>query len=330
MTATTPNHRRPAIVSAALMAILVPTAAFGQSSSAPPDPAATFAWASRGDPDDPMQNTGDVTIAPDGRVWVADSGHSRFGIFDPDGTFFEYWDAEGDDPGEFVLHRPNGDGFANVAFAPDGSFYVLDAGSRQVEHFAPDRTFIGEWGGFGGEPGRFANPLWIAVDTDGTVLVVDDVRNVVERLTPDGTVVSTFEAVPTGAGSAASIELDAQGDIYVSTCCPKATVRRYDRDGTLLWVTPRFDTSSVDQATGMAVDAVGRVFAGGVPETSPWPDPCGRTGRGVPGSVRGHGQRTRGCRLPVRARTRRSGGALCIRLPRWVGQEVPARPGARA
>ena len=263
------NHRRRGLAAVVLLATLIPAVVVGQSASARPDPAATFVWVSHGDPDDPMQNTGDVTIAPDGRVWVADSGHSRFGIFEPDGTFVEYWGTQGNGPGEFVLHRPNGDGFANIAFAPDGSFFVLDAGSRRVEHFAADRTFVGEWGGFGNEPGRFADPLWIAVDTDGTVLVVDDVRNVVERFTPDGTVLSTFEAVPQGAGSADSLELDAHGGIYVSTCCPIGTIRRYDADGTLQWASTDLDTSTLDQATGMAVDAAGRVFTGGVPEAPP-------------------------------------------------------------
>jgi sugar lactone lactonase YvrE len=266
------SHRRLGLVAAGIATILVPTVALGQSASpSSATPPATFVWVSHGDPADPMENTGDVTIAPDGNLWVSDIGNSRFAIIDPDGAFLEYWGTEGEGPGEFVLRRANGDGFANVAFAPDGSFFVLDAGSRRIEHFAADRTFLGEWGGFGSTPGLFVDPLWIAVDSDGSVLVVDDVRNVVERFAPDGTVLSTFQAVPPEIGTADSIELDAQGDIYVSTCCPQATIRRYGKDGTLVWASPDLSVvgGNLDQATGMAVDAGGRVFTGGVPDTTP-------------------------------------------------------------
>jgi outer membrane protein assembly factor BamB len=271
MTRTLRLHRHTGIVVVGLLAILVPSATIAQADSPSPESATTLLWASDGDPDDPMGNTGDVTIAPDGRIWVADTGHSRFGILEPDGTFVEYWAAAKDTPGEFVLHRANGNGFANVAFAPDESFYVLDGGSRKVKHFASDRTFLGAWGGFGSTPGLFASPLWIAVDGDGTVLVVDDVRNVVERFAPDGTVLATFPAVPPEIGTADSIELDAAGDIYVSTCCPQATIRHYDRDGNLVWASPNLGVEGGhdDQATGMAVDDSGRVFAGGIPETTP-------------------------------------------------------------
>jgi sugar lactone lactonase YvrE len=273
MTGIIRTPRRPWLIVAGLVASLIPAAAAGQSQSpssatAPP---ATFVWASHGDPADPMVNTGGVTIAPDGNLWVADTGNSRFGIIDPDGTFLEYWGTEGTGPGEFMLRRANGDGFANVAFAPDGSFFVLDAATRRIIHFAADRTFLEEWGGFGNAPGLFADPLWIAVDSDGNVLVVDDIRNVVERLSPDGTALSTFEAVPRDVGTADSMALGPDGDIYVSTCCPQATVQHYDPDGTLIWSSQdlSIEGGPLDQAGGMAVDAEGIVFVGGTPDTTP-------------------------------------------------------------
>src|SRR5262245_62042585 len=102
-------RRRAGIVAAALFAVLVPASTAGLAQSPSPQPTPALLWASQGDPDDPMQNTGDVTIAPDGRIWVADVALSRFGIFEPDGTFVEYWSIEKDEPGEFALHRPNGD-----------------------------------------------------------------------------------------------------------------------------------------------------------------------------------------------------------------------------
>jgi outer membrane protein assembly factor BamB len=215
-----------------------------------------------------MGFTSGVTIAPDGNLWVADTAHSRFAIIDPDGTFIEYWGTEGRGPGEFVLRRSNGDGFAKVAFASDGTFYVLDLGNRRIQRFAADRAYMGEWGGFGNEPGRFVDPLWIAVDADDHVLVVDDVRNVVERFTPDGTVLATFEAVPAEVGSAAGVAVDHAGVIHVTSCCPGASVRRYDRDGTWLGSTEvGAGAGPEDQPTGLAIDLQGRLFVGRTPDT---------------------------------------------------------------
>jgi outer membrane protein assembly factor BamB len=309
MTATI-SVRWRGLTSAALVALLAPTVAVGQSAPAPPDPpAATFVWSSSGDPDDPLSKAanadgvdvdgvpggaGAVTVAPDGRVWVLETGMRRIAIFEPDGAFVEYWGTEGTGPGEFVLHRANGDGFTNLAFAPDESIFILDAGNRRVQHFAPDRSFLNAWGGFGSEPGRFASPLWLAVDIDGTVLVVDDVRNVVERFAPDGTVLATFEAVPQDVGTAVAIEVDGHGGSYVSTCCrpggEAASIRHYDRDGSLLDVLDERDSETFTVLGGsMSIDQAGRIFVNTIDEDpihvlAPGGSLVGRFGRPMEGA----------------------------------------------
>ena len=92
--------------------------------------------------------------------------------------------ASGD--GEFDLTRANGDPYGMVAFAPDGSFYVLDAGNRRIQQFDADRTFLRAWGSFGTGPGQFNDPVGLAVDADGNVHVLDDVRGVIETFDADG------------------------------------------------------------------------------------------------------------------------------------------------
>jgi sugar lactone lactonase YvrE len=251
-------------MAALALAALLPTGAAGQSPDASPT-LATFEWASHGDPDDPMGVTSGVTLAPDGNLWVADAGNDRYAIIGPDGEFLEYWGTRGSGPGEFRLRRSNGDGYSNVAFAPDGGFYVVDQGNRRIQRYAPDRTYLGEWGGFGNEPGRFVQPVAVAVDADGTVLVADDVRNVVERYTADGTVLSSFPVLPPGVVFADWMTLDGNGDIYVSTCCPENVVRRFDTDGTLLSVIgSEADGPSPFRAIpqGIAIDDTGRMFVG--------------------------------------------------------------------
>ncbi|MEJ7900843.1 MAG: PQQ-binding-like beta-propeller repeat protein, partial [Thermomicrobiales bacterium] len=61
---------------------------------------ATLLWSTTGGPD-ALDRPSDVTIAPDGTIWVADGGNSRFQIFAPDGTLIETWGISGSGDGDF-------------------------------------------------------------------------------------------------------------------------------------------------------------------------------------------------------------------------------------
>ena len=110
--------------------------------------------------------------APDGRLWAAEGFKDSFAIFDPDGTYVESWGSSGNGNGQFDLTRPNGDPYGMVAFAKDGSFFVLDPGNRRVQAFGPNRKFRRAWGEFGRDPGQFTDPVSVAVDSDGNVAVL--------------------------------------------------------------------------------------------------------------------------------------------------------------
>jgi DNA-binding beta-propeller fold protein YncE len=214
-----------------------------------------------------------MALDPQGRLWVADTHNGRFAIFEPDGTFVETWGSKGEGDGEFNLQRANGDGYGGIAFAPDGSFYVLDVGNRRVQHFSPEREFLGSWGGFGSEPGQYVDPLDIAVADDGTVYVLDDVRDIVERYDPEGNVLGSIDAHPDGAGGANTANLmtvDAAGNIYVNSCCAEGNfVEKLGPDGELIWLIDSAGDGhpfADNQPSGVAVDADGRVFVSLAPE----------------------------------------------------------------
>jgi tripartite motif-containing protein 71 len=210
-----------------------------------------------------------MALDPTGRLWVADTGNSRFAIFDPDGTFIEYWEHRGSGEGEFLLERSNGDGFGGIAFAPDGSFYVLDVGNHRVEHFDRERKFISAWGGFGSEPGKFIDPVGLVVNSKGVVYVIDDNRNVVERYDPDGTVlgqINPYQDAPTGYESAGPFVVDADGNVYTGIWRVRNEVMKLDPSGARVG---RFGStgSGPGQFPGQpgagAVDAAGRLFVAG-------------------------------------------------------------------
>jgi tripartite motif-containing protein 71 len=200
-----------------------------------------------------------MAIDPKGRLWVADTGNSQFAIIDQDGNFVENWEHRGTGAGEFILQTQCCQRGA-VAFAPDGSFYVLDVGNRRVEHFDKQRTFIGSWGSFGNEPGHYENQEGIAVDADGVVYVMDGLRSVVEWYDKDGKPLGSFPVLVYTGGLA----MDAQGSIYGTTCCPtEPEVEKFDAAGTLLATIGSPATGPgqfTDLSGALAIDAAGRLF----------------------------------------------------------------------
>jgi tripartite motif-containing protein 71 len=250
-----PGETPPPLASASPVATNSPTAVSS---------VAQFVWSSHGG-DNPMDFPGDMALDPLGHVWVADTGNSRFAIFDPDGTFVEYWEHRGTGVGEFILERSNGDGYGAIAFAPDGSFYVLDVGNRRVEHFDKQRVFMSAWGGFGTAPGLYQDPIGLAVDTLGLVYVLDDIRNVVESYDAQGHVIATLDAHPGGIGgfnTANSLSIDDLGNFYISDCCSAGNhVQKLDSSGTLLATIGTTGPGQFTEQPGsMAIDGSGRLF----------------------------------------------------------------------
>lgn len=200
-----------------------------------------------------------------GRLWAAEPLRDRFAIFDEEGTFLEYWGTSGSGKGEFDLTRENGDPFGAVAFAPDGSFYVLDVGNHRVQQFAGDRTFVGAWGRFGRGPGMYVDPLSIVVGPDGRVHVLDNERRVIETYGPDGEILRTIDAYPATAGpteGANQLTIDAAGHFYLGLLSPSKVIE-LDAEGRLVrtFGVPDSGPSPFnEQPNVMAFDQMGRLY----------------------------------------------------------------------
>jgi outer membrane protein assembly factor BamB len=203
-----------------------------------------------------------LTIAPDGMIWVADSGHNAFQIFDADGAFLESWTGSGE--GEFGMQEDDGDPFGAVAFAADGSFYVLDPGARRVLIFSADRTYVGSVGGRGRGPGQFVAPISIAVDLAGNVAVLDPGRGDIQSFAPDGTLLTTAPLQSTYQ-PVSSMVIDGDGNFIVLefVCCAgPAVVETFDPEGNLLL---QFGQESgpgtlLGQPLGLGLDGAGNIY----------------------------------------------------------------------
>ena len=120
-----------------------------------------------------------ATTAPDGTVYVTDSGNFRVQAFDRDGNFKFTFGSVGRKVGQFA--RPKG-----IATDPDGNIYVADAAFGNFQIFDSKGRllmFIGDRGQVPG-PGRYMLPAGIAVDEDGRVYIVDQFFRKVDIFRP--------------------------------------------------------------------------------------------------------------------------------------------------
>ena len=115
-----------------------------------------------------------IDAAPDGSIYVADSGNNRIEKFSTDGVLLETYGTyanalEGEAPGG-TMNQP-----WDVAVGPDGSIYVADTFNHRIQKLSSDGKFIKMRGTFaqGDDPDDLWGPRGIAVAPNGNVLVTD-------------------------------------------------------------------------------------------------------------------------------------------------------------
>ncbi len=227
-------------------------------------------WETQGEVDDPLDAPFGMTFAPDGTLWVADANKNRFQLFAPDGAFLETWGTSGSGDGEFNFlasdHATKGTpgGYGDIAFAPDGTFYVADTGNFRIQQFGPDRAFIRAWGSEGTADGQFINAMSVAIGPDGSVYVADENRDDVQRFDADGQFLNSIGGVDAGEDRLTypvAVTVDPQGVVWVANFSQPADIARFSPDGEPLgpW---EHDTSqgTLRAPLDVAIDPEGRVW----------------------------------------------------------------------
>ena len=143
----------------------------------------------------------EVTLAPDGSLYIADTVNHRFRRVGPDGLIntvagsgpggFDGWGFSGDG-GQAIAARLNHPQ-SNVAFGPDGSLYIADNGNHRVRRIGPDgiiTTVVGIgiccFSGDGGlaTVARIFTPADVALSPDGNLYIVDRHNERIRRVSP--------------------------------------------------------------------------------------------------------------------------------------------------
>lgn len=110
-----------------------------------------------------------IARAPDGRLYVVDSGNFRVQAFDRDGKFLRAFGEIGRFPGNFARPR-------DVAVDGAGRVYVTDAAFGNMQIFDAEGQLLMFIGGRSerDQPARYMLPSGIAVDRDGRIYMADE------------------------------------------------------------------------------------------------------------------------------------------------------------
>jgi predicted membrane-bound mannosyltransferase/DNA-binding beta-propeller fold protein YncE len=232
-------------------------------------PEAEAIWGQMGmEPGLELQHPRGIAVAPDGSIYVADTGNHRIEHYDSGGKLLHYWgsfsgaDAPQAPTGTF--NEPWG-----VAVGPDGSVYVADTWNFRIQKFSPDGTFLTAWGSFTSlDPGyQLYGPRAIAVDSAGRVFVADTGNKRIVAYDSDGNYLQDFGGLgyePGQFDEPVGLAFGPDGRLYVADAWNRRIQVFEEIEGAFIfqneWPIIGWEGESTDTKPYLAVSRDGRVW----------------------------------------------------------------------
>lgn len=133
-------------------------------------------------------------VAPDGRIFAADTHYSRVLVFDADGEEVARFGEAGDGPGQFRLPT-------DVLVTRDGSVFVAEyGGNDRISRFSADLQFEQSFGRRSESDPGLERPQALCESSDGSIWVADACHHRICRYTRDGALVAQFGRLGGGPG----------------------------------------------------------------------------------------------------------------------------------
>jgi predicted membrane-bound mannosyltransferase/DNA-binding beta-propeller fold protein YncE len=171
---------------------------------------------------------------------------------------------------QFSLDAPR-----DIAFAPDGSFYVADSRNHRILHFDAQGQYLNAFGAYAASdfganqiaPEGFFNEPWgLAVGPDGSVYVADTWNHRIQKFSADGKFITMWgkfgaAETPYHFWGPRGVAVDRQGRVFITDTGNKRIVI-FDSHGVNLAVFggAGLGVGQFDEPVGVEVDDSGRLF----------------------------------------------------------------------
>lgn len=198
-----------------------------------------------------------LTVASDGRVFVADTHYARVQVFDPNGLPLATFGSFGEGPGQFILPT-------DVALDADGFIYVSEyGGNDRISKFTPAFEYVMSFAGRDDGEARTERPQSLLVDGD-LLWVTDSCRHRVCAFSLTGELRSAFGRNGKATGELHfpyGIDRLSDGTLIVAEF-GNNRVQRFTRDGRSLgvWGTAGRRPGELAYPWAVAVGAGDRVY----------------------------------------------------------------------
>lgn len=204
-----------------------------------------------------------IAVDKAGNVYAADTWNHRIVKFDPAGKVLTQWGVFGQAPsaGEALnlLYGPR-----DIAIDADGNLWVSDTGNKRIVKFDPNgRALIG-YGGAGGDPGQFLEPVGLAFDRLGNLYVADTWNQRIQKF--DGSMTPLMQIALQGWDSQSVLNkpylaVDPDGNVY-ATDPDNFRVLKFGPDGKLFanFGARGADAGSFETPTGIGLGPNGRLY----------------------------------------------------------------------
>lgn len=207
-------------------------------------------------------NAHNMTVAPNGTIFVLDAGNARVQVFDPEGSYLGSWGTQGVEPGQFS--DPWG-------IAADEEYvYVADTWNHRIQKFTYDGALVTTFGQYGslvnGDTGDnlFYGPRTITILDDDRLLIADTGNHRVQVFDKEGTPLQSFGSFGTGDGQMyepVGLALAPDGTIYLGDTW-NGRIQRFGSDFVAFfdWSPNAWRGDTNTQKPYLAVDSQGRVY----------------------------------------------------------------------
>jgi len=198
-----------------------------------------------------------IRIDSDGNVWGVDVGAHVVRKYTPDGKVLMVVGQEGktgDNDSREAFNRPT-----NVAFAPNGDFYVSDGyGNSRVVHFSKDGKYLGQWGHKGTGDGEFTLVHDLVLDKRNHLLVADRNTQRIQIFNLEGKLLGIW----TDIGAPWSLAYVAREDAVYMADGVNMRVVKLSMNGDVEGVLggPGKAPGEFDAPHGIAVDSAGAIY----------------------------------------------------------------------